>query len=318
MSILKYLNFFKNEGKEFRNILVYNSNIFDSNKIDEIGRNCNNITFSFDNAFLVSSLSGKLRYNRSLKFVNSNFVLSRFINSTYDLIIMEKPDNNLINLINQNEFIQYFIILDNSLINISRFDYHNNGIYKRNLTKIIVDVSKEESQYKKDLEQMSALDRIINYSKKRHEKNDHDIKNNEESKMKNSSSINENFSTINVVNLIPHETKYNNKFEITNHDGIIALYMIISNLADFEKYINCKNKLMNQYSNIKSYIVLNGIDTIQFLKNFNDSTFLIKSNMKHDIDFYTSILKNVIKNEYKFNLNLVNEDMFDKDIWDLI
>lgn len=324
MSILKYLIFFKNEGKEFRNILVYNSSINDSKEIDEIGKFCHSITFSFENTFLVNSFSAKLRFNRNLKFLNSNFVLSRFLTTTYDLIIMEKPDINLINLINQNEFIQHFIILNDELINNSRFDYLNNGIYKRNLSKIIIDVTKEESQYKQDLEKMSALDRIIHYSRNRHEKNNNT--NDKKESLNNfiqpiksrTNDVNENFSTINVVNLVPHETKFNEKFEFSVNDGVIAIYMVISNTNDFQKYIDCKNKILEKYENVKSYIILNGKESNKFLKHFNDVEFLMKSNIKYDDNFYLNIFRKTIKNEYRFNLNIIDETAFDKNIWELI
>lgn len=317
MNILNYIQYFINEGKHFRNILIYNSNKSNVNEMDEIGKLCNSVTFSFDNNFLVSSYSIRLRFNRNIKIINSKTIIDRFYMSSFDLVIMDSPNNDLIALINQNKFVQYFIILDNSLIDTSLFEYLNNGIYKRNLSKVIVDVTKEEKQYNENVEKFSALDKILNRNKKIDEISNPSNKDIEKNVKTLDNNINSLFSTINVVNLVPHETKYIVKHVDKLNDGVLAICMVISSDDDFEKFSRCKSVIMSQYENIKYYIALNGQETIKFMKYFNDSELLIKSTIKEDNEFYYSFFDKCIDNEYQFNLNNFNEYQL-TNIWGLL
>jgi hypothetical protein len=317
MSILNYIQYFINEGKHFRNILIYNSNVSNVHEMDEIGKLCNSVTFSYDNNFLVSSYSIRLRFNRNIKITNSKTIFERFYMSSFDLVIMDQPDNDMINLINQNKFVQYFIILDNSLVDVALFEYLNNGIYKRNLSKVIVDVTKEEKQYNENVEKFSALDKILNRSKKIDEISNSLNKDSENNVKTSDNNINSLFSTINVVNLVPHETKYIVKHVDRFNDGILAICMVISSDDDFEKFSRCKSIIMSQYENIKYYIALNGQETIKFMKYFNDSELLIKSMIKEDNEFYYSFFDKCIDNEYQFNLNNFNEYQL-TNIWGLL
>ena len=317
MSILNYIQYFINEGKHFRNILIYNSNISNVHEMDEIGKLCNSVTFSYDNNFLVSSYSIRLRFNRNIKIINSKTIFDRFYMSSFDLVIMDSPNNDLITLINQNKFVQYFIILDNSLVDVSLFEYLNNGIYKRNLSKVIVDVTKEERKYNEDAKKYSGLEKILNKSKKINEDKSSYQEDEETIDQFNENYNNTAFSTINVVNLVPHETKYIIKHANRLNDGVLAICMVISSDDDFEKFSRCKSIIISQYENIKYYIALNGQETIKFMKYFNDSELLIKSMIKEDNEFYYSFFDKCIDNEYQFNLNNFNEYQL-TNIWWLL
>lgn len=310
MNIIQYLNEFKNNGRTFRNILIFNSNITDSTSIVEIAKDCNSIVFSFYNNFVISSLSAKLRFNKNIKFVNSNQIINKFDSYSFDLVIMQNADTQLINLINKNEAIQFFITLDDLLIDNPYFKYLNYGIYKRNLSSVVVDLENEKLQYESDLKKNEEINNTILNDCSKNEKNISDIENYQ---IKNS-----NFAIINVENLVPHETKYfNSESSLNTNDGIVALSMIINNDDDFNKFQLCKDKVNSQYSNIKYYIVLNGKNTFKFFKNFSDVSFLIKSENKFDYEYYEKFLNIIINNEYQFNINKLDVEKFN-DIWGLI
>ena len=98
MSILNYIQYFINEGKHFRNILIYNSNISNVNEMDEIGKLCNSVTFSYDNNFLVSSYSIRLRFNRNIKIIQifiinlRNFIIRILIKLVTPQVFVGLPD----------------------------------------------------------------------------------------------------------------------------------------------------------------------------------------------------------------------------------
>jgi hypothetical protein len=309
MKIINYIKKFQEDGKQFRNVLIFNVDIFDQNEIKEIGRNCQYVSFAFNNSFVASSFSAKLRFLKNIRFLNVSNVIRGFDRTSFDLIIMSVYDDELIKQFNENESVQYFVLLDNSKhINHVLFNEIEEGIYKRRTNSIVIDVSSDEEEYQKNLKRNNDLNELLNVG---NNEKKHDQLNDQHTKK-------ENFTVINVENLIPHQTFYNNfKQRCKVNDGVVALSMIISDEADFNKFQKCKDLILSQYSNIKYYIVLNGKETFKYLKNFNDVCFLIKSEIPIESEYYENVFNFIINNEYQFKVNKLQEEQFN-DIWGLL
>lgn len=339
MDFLSYLKKFKAKGIEFQNILIYNVDIYVLDLLKESSLYGKNITFAFDNNFTISSYSAKMRFYKNISFINSSLLLnSNFLKLNYDLVIMGKNSSDLIKYVIKNEFIQ-FIVTECKKIPPTLFEKYEDNIYKRNFKKILLNVEDEFNDFQKQkvdiIKTNRELDKLLlnkyyDIKSDVNETNDLDneyiiqetginqeIKQEIKQEINNNDLIDQKFFVVNVTNLCPREIKYSNSnYNEKNHDGIIALSMIIQDENDFIKFNTCKIKILSQYDNIKYYIILNGKDSFQFLKNFSDSAFLLSSESILDETYCKRIFHDVIKNEYYFNINTINFNQLE-NIWDL-
>lgn len=327
MDFLKRIKQLYSQGIFFQNVLVYNVDIYILDILKESSRYVKHITFAFNNNFTISSLSGKLRFFKNISFINSNiFENSNVVNFDYDLVIIGECSNKFLKLILKNDVVQYVFTKNEKLSGIF-FDNCGDHIYKRNYKKIMININDEYEKHQKN----TIKNKNIEYEYKKYQsetiksKNidddvlDNVILNNKENinnNTINSNIIDQLFLSINVSNLVPNEIVYDKHSYEKVIDGVIALSIIINDENDFKKFLRCKELVLSQYNNIKYYIILNGVQSLQFSKNFNDVEFLIKSKDEIDTNYCYKILNDVIKNEYHYNLNILNEDELE-NIWNL-
>lgn len=273
-----YLQFFN--GKRFKNILMYNCENVSHNDLINFLNFSDNIYFNCDGNFLRSSLSIKLRGYKNIHISGTNYINNIF----YDVVI-SRSFKDISPFITNNSEIKYFIYLNDNKLDIPGFDNTVNNIYVRNRNKVLIE-SNKDSEFNSIVGIIPEIDKKIEETQKKRV----DL------------TKNKNYFELNVKNIVPIEIKYNKNERPLFNDGILAVKFVINSIDDFNYYNDHIEDVLNNYSYVKIFLVLNGKDTFKIASNIKNVNNLIKVENQLTTCQVNEIFDNIINHEYVYDL----------------